>query len=158
VVFDKSVYTVANTLKTSPLESWIGIARGLIYRAQVMFPPGCAGLVGVKIFEGGHQVYPVTMDEWWVAAGETIDFEDPYIVTTINTKFRILTYNEDTAYPHRIYVRLGIVSRPEFIARFLPTVGYEELEKIIEQVTAEKQSEATAQALALVDQLPREGE
>jgi len=158
VVFTKTITTGANTAITSPKESWIGISRGLVYRSQVMFPPGCCGLAGVKIFEGGHQIYPVSPDEWLVGAGETIDFEDLYMITVLNTDLRILTYNLDTAYDHNIYVRLGVVVRPEFIARFLPTVGYEELEKLIEAIAREKQEAEVSAAFALAEQLPKEGD
>lgn len=157
MVFTKTVTTTANTAKTSPLESWMGISRGLIYRMQVMFPFGSTGLMGVKIFEGGHQIYPVSFDEWLLGHGETIDFEDLYLVTVLNTKLRILTYNTDDLYPHSLYIRMGIVSLPQFIAHFLPTVGYEELEKLIESITEEKSAEATQSALALLEQLPTEG-
>lgn len=157
MVFIKTVTTSANTLETSPLESWIGISRGLIYRMQVMFPIGSAGLCGVKVFEGGHQVFPVTDDEWLVGANETIDFGDLYLVTVINTKFRILTYNTDDLYDHKQYIRIGIVSKPEFIAHFLPTVGYDQLQELIAEATKEREREEIAAALAMAAQLP-EGE
>lgn len=156
MVFIKTVTTPANTSETNPLESWIGISRGLIYRMQIMFPIGSAGLCGAKVFEGGHLVFPNTDDEWLVGANETIDFEELYMVTVINTKFRILTYNEDDLYDHKQYIRIGVVSRPEFIAHFLPTVGYSELDELIKTIAAEKEQTDVAEALALAGQIPAE--
>ena len=157
MVFSKTVDTPANTAKTSPLESWMGISRGLLYRMQVMFPSGCVGLVGSKLYEGAHQIYPVTVDEWFVGNNETIDFEDLYFITTLNTKLRILTYNEDDLYDHKVYFRIGLVVQPHFIAHFLPTMVIDNLEKVLQKMDAEKQETLHAAALAGLAQLPKEG-
>lgn len=158
MLFTTVVDTPANTTKTSPLESWMGLSRGLIYRFQVFFPFGGAGLVGLKISEGGHQIYPTTPHEWLLGHGETIDFEDPYFITVLNTKARIESYNLDDLYDHKVFVRIGVVVNPDFIARFLPTMGYKDLQKIIEESTKEREAEEIAAALALAGQLPGEVE
>jgi hypothetical protein len=156
MVYVKTVTTSAATQQATPLESFIDVSRGLLYRAQVMFPPGCNGVVGVKVFEGGHQMFPASLDEWLIGSNETIDFEDLYFITIEKTRLRILTYNTSVFHSHITIVRLGVVGRPEFIAHFLPTVGYSDLEKIIEEVTAQKQAENIKSALDLAAQLPEE--
>lgn len=158
MVFIEPVTTPKNTLESGPLESWIDVARGLLYRGQVMFPPGPSGLVGVKVFEGAHQMFPVSRDHWYTGDNETIDFGDMYYVTTTKTRLRILTYNTDDTYEHKIIVRMGIVSRPEFIAHYIPTMAIDRLETVMEESKAMQETEAQEYVAAALASLPITGE
>lgn len=158
MVFVKSVTTTKDTIISSPLESFIDVARGLLYRSQIVIPPGSSGLVGIKIFEGGHQMFPVSRDEWLTGDNETIDFGDLYYITTTKTRLRILTYNVDDTYSHKLIVRLGIVVRPEFIAHYLPTIAIDQLEKIMEDSRLMQEQEAQEYVAAAIAALPVTGE
>lgn len=158
MVFVKSVTTVKDTLESSPLESFIDVARGLLYRSQIVIPPGPSGLVGIKIFEGGHQMFPVSRDEWLTGDNETVDFGDLYYITTTKTRLRILTYNLDDTYSHKLIVRLGVVVRAEFIAHFIPTMAIDKLQEVMEESKAMQELEAQEYVAAALASLPITGE
>lgn len=106
-----------------------------------MFPPGCAGLAHLAVFDGGHQCWPSTSGQTYHTDGEKISFPDSYLKLAEPFQFELWGYNLDTAYDHVIQVRIGLVTNPVFIARFLPTVGYEQLAVLLktEQVKQEEE-------------------
>ena len=108
MIYTKPITIDANTSESSPREDFINISTGVIHKVEVLFPPGCAGLVGVRIHQGGHQIYP-TDTEAFISDAETISFNDYHIVQRGYTSLRILSYNTDTLYAHTIYLRFGVL-------------------------------------------------
>lgn len=72
-----------------------------VVKIEVVFPPGCAGLVGARLEYTDSPVYPASSDEWY-------KFDD-YVVTIEPTRqgnsgaWRLAAYNNDY-YDHAIDV------------------------------------------------------
>ena len=147
MIFSFGFTLPANTSIDVPLFGAVEVSRGLIYQTEIQFPPGCAGLVGVKVFDHGHQIYPSNPGAWFVGDAQTIAFPDSYLKLAEPWILVLSGYNSDETYPHTIYFRFGIADRDEFMARFLPTFGYKEIQAMVE-AEAQKQS---AQKQALMD-------
>lgn len=132
--------------KTSPKRTSLRVTRGLVYKVELDFPPGSAGLAGVAILDGGFQVWPSTLGQWFTGDGIVIGFDDVYLKDTAPYEFTIETYNEDETYPHAVNIRIGLVSKDIFMARFLPTMTYKYMEELILKLAAQQQLLAQQQA------------
>ena len=121
------------------------VTKGLVYKVDFYFPSGPSGLVGVKVFDGAFQVWPSTIGEWFASDNETIRFDDMYLKESAPYQFDIYTYNNDVAYDHTMMVRVGLVSKEVFLARFMPTRGYDYLVELTRRLEAEQAERAAAQ-------------
>jgi len=108
-----------------PTQKVLKVTKGLVYKVELQFPPGCAGLAHVGIFDGGHPCWPSSIGETFNVDAYTISFDDTYLKLAAPFQFEIWGYNEDEKWPHRIHVRIGLVSEDLFMARFLPTYAWD---------------------------------
>lgn len=70
-----------------------------VTKIQVVFPPGCATLVGVRIEHGGSQVYPIDSGTWFIFDDFTVEVEPTDQGTS--GQWHVAGYNTDI-YPHTI--------------------------------------------------------
>jgi len=110
----------ANTSSSSPKTLDIELPVGVIHKLDILFPPGCCGLVGVAIFQGIHLIWPSYSDEWFSTDGETITFEEFYEVRRGLTTFTLKGYNTDDTYSHTIVFRFGILKKSEIQGVWIP--------------------------------------
>jgi len=135
-----------NTPLSAPIHDVMLVSRGLIYRVEFQFPAGCAGLAYMMMADGGHQVYPSSLGEFFHTDNFTIAFDDLYLKLVSPYQFDFYGYNLDETYDHVIYCRVGMADKDEYMARFLPNLGYEQLIKLQAEETA-KQEEASVAVL-----------
>jgi len=117
------------------------VTKGLVYKVELQFPPGCAGLAHVGVFDGAHPCWPSTPGETFNLDGSTISFDDTYLKLAAPFQFEIWGYNEDEKWPHRIHVRIGLVSSDVFMARFLPTYAWDYYQKELKKAEEEQRKE-----------------
>ena len=123
----------ANTPAWQPEHGALTVVKGLVYRVEFEFPPGCAGLAHLAVFDGGHQVWPSSPGETFSTDRNTIAFDDTYLKLAEPFQFEVYGYNLDETFKHTIYCRIGMVSGDIFMARFLPTYAYKHFMKLIEE-------------------------
>jgi len=155
VIFAATIKTVNKTdygqVKHTPLK----VTKGLVYKVDFYFPSGPSGLLGVAVFDGSFQVWPSTVGEWFKSDNETIRFDDMYLKESAPYQFDIFTYNDDTTYDHTLAVRVGLVSKEVFLARFLPTKGYDYMAELTRKLQLEQEQRMAAQA-EIVTETPYE--
>ena len=117
---------------SAPMKTIIKVTKGLVYRVEIEFPPGAAGLHHVVIFDGGYQVWPSSPGQTFHGGWSLIGFDDTYLKLSAPFEFQAYSWNLDDTYPHLVQVRIGMVSNEIFMARYLPTYGYEHFLKLIE--------------------------
>lgn len=93
------------TVKSMP------VSFGVVTNVQIVFPAGCWGLVHVKIFDDGHQLWPLNPEGEYAANNETINIEESYEIKALPAKFRFWGYNEDQIYTHTIDVRITVLPK-----------------------------------------------
>lgn len=145
------IYTLDFTIpitatKAAPQHSVLEVTKGLVYRVEFQFPAGSAALAYMAVFDGGFQVWPSTLGEFFHTDNWTIAFDDPYLKSAAPYQFDFYGYNLDETYPHTIYARIGMVDKKIFIARFLPSVAYEMIQEELGKMEGE-QEVARAQTL-----------
>jgi hypothetical protein len=128
------------TPKESPLHQVLPITRGLIHRVELQFPAGCAGLVGVVVSDGGFQLWPSTLGNWFITDNWVIAFDEMYLKTNPPFQLDFWGYNLDTDYDHTIYARFGLADKEIFIARYLPSVAYDVLQGELSKATTEQEA------------------
>jgi len=129
------------------------VAKGLVYRVEIEFPPGCSGLLSVKIFDGGYQVWPSNRDGAFRSDGCTIAFDDSYLKQAAPFEFRIETENIDNSWSHTINVRLGMASNEAFMSRYMPSISWEKFQVVLAKASLEQEVLKKAAILQLTNEL-----
>lgn len=140
MIYTKDITTAITFSKSSPKKTVMKVTKGLVYRVEICLPPGPCGLLHVAIFDGGYQVWPYEYGESFSGDAETITFDDVYLKETEPFEFTVLTWNEDDTYQHWCQIRLGLVSKEIFMGRFLPSIGFKELETVMSNLLKEQEA------------------
>jgi len=138
MIYTANITTPANTAREAPLRTPIKVTKGLVYRVEFFFPRGPSGLMGVCVTDGLYQCWPSSIGEYFISDNESIGFEDLYSKEAAPFEFTAITYNLDTAFEHFVSVRIGLVSKDVFLARFLPTKTHEYLADLLLRLATER--------------------
>lgn len=141
MIYAWDITTEANTGEEAALRTPLKITKGLIYRVEIEFPPGPLGYCYVQIFDGGYQVWPSNRGEAFHGDNGYITFEETYLKAAEPFELTAVTWNIDDTWPHTIHIRLGLVSEPIFMARFLPTMTYDKMLEVLRQVQEEQEEQ-----------------
>lgn len=85
--------------------------KGVINTIWINFPPGCAGLVKVRVLLNGHTFVPSNADEYINADGYVYKFEPFVEILEEPEQVTIQAWNEDDTYAHVIDVQISIIDR-----------------------------------------------
>ncbi len=107
----------ANTPITAQAEDLVRVTHGVLYRLEIAFPAGCAGLAHLAILRGSFQVFPLNPGGYFAANKYTIPIDTYYEIFTAPYSLKLIGYNEDTDNAHTITVRLGML--PQEVAAHL---------------------------------------
>jgi len=102
-------------LINSPLEekkTEIELDGDKIDKISVRFPPGCCGLLHVRIYYGDEKVIPKNKEESIVGDNETIVWIEDWRFPQKPCPVVIYTYNEDDTYDHQCFLRI-VTTREE---------------------------------------------
>lgn len=147
MIYSRTISTGKVGADDNPLNTELRVTKGLVYKVELDFPPGSAGLLKVAISDGGFQVWPSTLGQYFTGDGILISFDDIYLKEAEPFEFSIYTCNEDTEYPHGVTVRIGLVSKEIFMARFLPSISYKYFEEMMLRLQAAQAAAAKVQVL-----------
>ncbi|MBA7717002.1 hypothetical protein ES703_126089 [subsurface metagenome] len=138
MIYLANIKTDMKTPKTGLKKTTISVTKGLVYKVEFYFPAGSAGLMGVAVFDGLFQVWPSSVGEFFIGEDQVVSFDDLYLKEAAPFQFQCYSYNTDDTYDHAVSVRIGLVSKDVFQARFLPTRGHDYLTKLLEKMAAEQ--------------------
>lgn len=121
--FHKTISVAKNTTEASPQVETIEIQSGIVHRVHISIPSGHAGLTGVRVLQGLHQVAPTTGSEWFQGDDMEIDYQEYIEVDEAPFELTIEAYNEDDTYAHTFRVGIGVL--PEWV--LLPQIALEKI-------------------------------
>jgi len=98
----------AGTPETDPVERDLEVTKGVVTRIDIKFPPGCHGLVKVRLLRYGSQLIPLSRGEWVTGDGEAVETEGYYPMEEEPLALRFVGCSPQTAYPHTITVRVQV--------------------------------------------------
>jgi hypothetical protein len=139
MIYTENIVIPKDTKATSPILKRLNVTRGLVYKIEIEFPPGPEGTTHIVINDGGFQVWPTTPGVDFSSDSYTISFDDTYMKTVDPLEFQIYGFNTDLINAHTVQVRIGMVSKDIFMARFLPTMTYDYMLKMIKQMEEEEE-------------------
>lgn len=122
--YEYHLTTPINTQIASPQQIDMPLDYGILIRVDVEFPSGCAGLVGARIIERGHQRYPTNPDQWFVTDGRVITLNEAYKFFSPPFLMFLQTYNLDDTYPHTVSVRINIIRPEETLSRVISDIFF----------------------------------
>lgn len=149
MIYTATIKTTEKGSKNELKKTRINVTKGLVYKVEFYFPSGSAGLVGVAVFDGLYQVWPSTVGEFFKGEDQVIAFDDMYLKETAPYELQAYTYNEDDTFPHEVQVRIGLVSKEVFLARFMPTKSQELFIQLLDWMSVEREEQAKQQRLRL---------
>lgn len=144
MIYQKTISTIITDYATTPKRTILEVCKGLVYKVEIDFPTGPASLLKVQIYDGSHQVWPSTPGEFFHSDGFCISFDDTLLKLAAPFQYNIYTWNECESWPHSVTVRIGMVSNEIYIARFLPSVAYEQMMKVLREETKRQEAEKEA--------------
>ena len=151
MIYSKAISTPKDTKKTGLKKTPLRITKGLVYKVEFDFPPGPAGLMGVAVFDGLYCVWPSNMGEFFTGDDTLVSFDDLYLKEAAPYVLDVYTYNEDDTHAHMVNVRLGLVSKKVYMARFMPSLAWREFGDMLSKILAEQKAEAEKQAEVIAD-------
>ena len=150
MIYSTSITTANSKSKASATRTKLKITKGLIWLLEVDFPPGCVGLVHVQIFDGSYQILPASPDKTLSGDGRLLRYDDLYLKSAAPFELTIVTWNEDELWDHNIQIRIGLASTRLFMARYLPTIGWEDFAAQMGEVQKDQAKGKAEQVIELV--------
>lgn len=147
MIFVKSITATVGQDEANPVIQDLVVCKGLVYRIEFDFPPGCCGLLHVRIFDGSYQVYPTSRDDSFHGDASTIAFDDCYLKNIPPWTFRIVVWNNDDTWPHTVQIRMGIAASEAFMSRYMPSVSWNKFNELLAEAAIE-QEKARQEAIA----------
>jgi len=109
------ITVTAGTAEASPKTQILKLSKGVITRIVVKFPPGCHGLVKVRILRSEFQLVPLSRGEWVTGDGEAVVTEGYYELEETPAELKFVGCAPTTLYNHVVTVRVS-VDPPEIAA------------------------------------------
>jgi len=109
VIYVEELTIPAQTTKEVCVRVPLPVVDGVISEVNVLFPDGCKGLVGVRIYDYEHIIYPSNPDHWLIADDEVIHWSDDYQMSGSPFELGLEGYNLDDSYEHTIYFRFVVI-------------------------------------------------
>lgn len=107
--YDFPISVPANTLESVPVTKEMKLAAGVVNYVEVRFKYGPSFMVGVRILHGGHQLWPTNPESDFRDDGRPIIFGENYTLDPDSNILKAVCYSPGTAFPHDIFIRLGIL-------------------------------------------------
>jgi len=146
MIYSASITTLAGKSKATPTRTQLRLTKGLIWLLEVDFPPGCCGLVHVQIFDGSYQLLPASPDKTLSGDSRLLRYDDLYLKEAAPFELTIVTWNTDELWDHTIEVRVGMASTRLFMARYLPSIGWEDFAAEMVKVSTAQEAQKIEQA------------
>lgn len=141
MIYSVSITTSNGTAEADADIFVLKVNKGLVFRLEVEFPPGCCGLLHCQIFDGSYQIYPASRDDSFHSDARVIGFDDCYLKMSAPFEFRIKTWNLDETWNHSIQVRVGMASSEAFMSRYMPSISWEKFQEVLARTVVEQEVE-----------------
>ena len=111
MLYSKSISVPPNTKETSPILQRIKVSVGYIFRAWINFPPGCAGLVKLRVFLEDSPILPVNSSDFIRGDGYVYEYPVYIEITSEPMILKVQLWSEDDTYTHTIDVQFLILPK-----------------------------------------------
>ena len=148
-----AIYTAA-----APMITRLAVTKGLVYKFHLYAPHGAMGLHYVQVFDGSYQLWPSSPGSAFRGDGIQVDWDDIYLKVVEPYEFTIKSWNLDDTYEHLTVIGVGLVSEEAFMARFLPSMSWENAVKAMADIQARQLEQQAAIIAKPFEWLPASSE
>lgn len=106
MIFSFSVETPPSTTAIAPLKTILPIAKGVIHRWQIFFPPGPWGELRMCIKKGSEPILPINPEAFLSGDNFTFMGDEFKYISSEPYNLNLYTWNLDTIYAHSVYIYL----------------------------------------------------
>jgi len=107
------IVVTAGTADKTPVEQSLPLTYGVLRRIKVKYPPGCHGLVKVKVLRLRDQLFPLNPDSWATGDAEEVSGEYDEDLTDAPYTLTFQGSAPQTSYNHTVTVRVEVLRRRE---------------------------------------------
>jgi len=111
MIFEYNLTITAGRNRRSPATQELQLARGIIHKVEVIFPPGCHHQVFVVIRRGLNQVFPTNPDGQFKGNAFPISYPVWYPMEDGPFLLKAYGWAPLTTFAHTVTIRLGILPR-----------------------------------------------
>jgi len=86
-------------------------------RLWAEFPKGCAGLVGLQLYHGVEQIFPLPAGNWLKSDGFVFNFRLTHLWNKEPYTVEVRVYNIDDTYSHTIWIALELRGLPKGLSK-----------------------------------------
>lgn len=97
-----------NTTQTNYLSYTLILPISQSERLWIGFPEGCKGLVGLQLWRGPEQIFPLPAGVWFRSDGVVVSFRFSHVIDKEPYNIEIRGYNEDDTYQHTPWIGLEL--------------------------------------------------
>lgn len=102
----------ANTAAASPVSTTIDLPAGVLESVDITFPPGCARLVYVQIYDGATLLFPKTTGQAYRYDAYTVVITD-FLVWDAAKTLTLKAWSPGTGYQHKIVFNFHVRTQEE---------------------------------------------
>jgi len=106
-----------NTIAEDYLSVTLDLPVSQSERLWVEFPKGCAGLVGLQLFHGVEQIFPIPAGNWFKSDGFVFGFRLTHLFNIEPFTVEARAYNLDDTYIHTIWLALELRGIPKGLSK-----------------------------------------
>ncbi|MEK0337767.1 MAG: hypothetical protein QQN41_10080 [Nitrosopumilus sp.] len=111
MLYSKQITISANTTEANATKNYFRVNKGIISTLWITFPPGCAGLVKMRMYHEGHPFIPVNQDNYIRGDNYTFVFPVMYEITEEPMILTVEIWNDDETYEHTIDILFLILPK-----------------------------------------------
>ncbi len=101
----------ANTAKASARETAIRVHGGILHSIIVTIPPGSSNLVHAQLRHASYFILPRNEDNSIEGEHVNVNYREWYKMQASLNKLTMVTWNDDTAYEHKVRMLLGVLPK-----------------------------------------------
>ena len=107
--YQSTITTPRNTTEANAQETELVIAKGIITRVMVGFPPGPSGLCHVQIRDKGWQIAPWKINEDFAWDNFVFQMDMRYPMVAEPYTLQVLTWNLDDTFEHVVLIGIEMI-------------------------------------------------
>jgi len=119
MIYSFYISTPKNTTKADRQQTTLKLSKGVIYKIEIMFPPGNGGTLHLGLREGLHQVWPSNPDEYFFGDNRLISFPEYYPIVSEPYTLIAETWNESLNNAHILSITIGVLPRKHVVRRII---------------------------------------
>lgn len=123
MLYEVDLDVPANTPEKTPVKGTIKLTKGIVNKVGVQFPIGTRATVHVRIYRGGHQVWPTNPDGDIKADGFVVEWDEFYNIDDEPVDLTVMAWSTADTYQYTITTRVNLIS-PEIVGDYSSTMGY----------------------------------